>query len=153
MKEGARLLPQRGRGRQISANLRPAGATKGDLVPKLKRKKGLYKYELFSNHRYPQEHPGKLAKQDSWGWGWGTDQLFEPCDTGGREKLPGFLGGAWFSAFFRSPPTQWITSCNLNFCTDFHTRVRMKHQGLDVHFPVCAPAMHKQRNHPVSMPS
>lgn len=58
--------------------------------PKIEKKRSLYKYELFSNHRYHQEHSGILG---TWPAGWlggggrmrQTQQLFSPVTEEGGE--------------------------------------------------------------------
>lgn len=88
IKTGACLLFQRGkgRGRQISGNFRPVGATTQDLVPKLKRKKAYTNMNclvIVTHKNTLGSWPGRMAEGGGGGWGWGTDLLFEPCDIGG----------------------------------------------------------------------
>lgn len=92
--------------------------------------------------------------------GWGREDetaaaALQPRDRG-RWKLPDVSGSALFSAVFRSPPTQLVTRRNLNFCTDFHTRVHKSCNTKALTFsslPCLCPAMQKQLNLPVLMPS
>lgn len=126
--------------------------------PKIEKKRGLYKYELFSNHCYHQEHSGILGTWPGRMAGWGREDetdapALQPRDRG-RWKLPDFSGSALFSAVFRSLPTQLVTRHNLNFCTDFHTRVHKSCNTKALTFsslPCLCPAMQKQLNLPVLM--
>lgn len=97
-----------GLGRQKQADLGKLQTSQGHKVrpcSKVGKKKGLYKYELFSNHCY---HPSTLGIRP---------------DRKARERKHCLTSEAVALVFCCLPfsTNSVITRCSLNFCPDFYT--------------------------------